>query len=70
MAKPRTVRELILQLQAVDPELLVSTEGCDCIGPWSGEVHVEDRVVYVGRDDKREDYEDWWIEFKGRKMPR
>ncbi len=49
------VKELIKQLQAVDGELHVLTEGCDCWGPCSG-VSIEDtlggqRRVVLLRDD-------------------
>lgn len=34
--KQITVKELIEQLQNLNPEALVETEGCDCWGPCSG----------------------------------
>jgi hypothetical protein len=62
--KPKTVRDLIFALQQVDPDALVSTEGCDCVGPWGVDVQTELRegrpsIVIVSRDGSREDWSDW-----------
>jgi hypothetical protein len=56
---PRTVGELIEQLSKLDPNLFVETEGCDCVGPWSGDVSVHDNAVTIGRNDNRPDWKDW-----------
>lgn len=51
--KPSTVGELIAQLQKLDPNTLVLTEGCDCIGPWSGSIEERGsgarKFVVIGR---------------------
>jgi len=57
--KPKTVQELIELLKQMPPDALVVTEGCDCVGPWSGEVeryatHDSDHTyVCINRDDDR-----------------
>jgi hypothetical protein len=61
--KPQTVADLIEQLHELDPTLLVYTEGCDCVGPWSGDVTVVGSAainayyrpahVCIGRNDDR-----------------
>lgn len=55
--KPSTVGELIAQLQKLDPSTLVETEGCDCVGPWSGSIEErgsgDKKYVTIGREDDR-----------------
>lgn len=57
-AKPeaRTVKQLIALLRQQDPEALVATEGCDCVGDWSGtlDAYVSHGIptVCINRDDR------------------
>lgn len=51
--KPCTVADLIRALSVLDPNLVVKTEGCDCIGYWSGEVEFSTLIVVIRRDDSR-----------------
>jgi hypothetical protein len=56
--KPWKVKELIALLQQEDPEAFVVTEGCDCVGDWSGVVepykdYTGRPTVCINRDDSR-----------------
>jgi hypothetical protein len=46
----RTVRERIELLRSFPPDAEVHTEGCDCVGLWSGTVWQEDGIVIIGRE--------------------
>lgn len=47
--KQLTVKELIEILQALPPDTLVETEGCDCWGPCVGAVLVEGKTRPASR---------------------
>ncbi len=42
-----TVADLIKQLQFLDPDAEVWTDGCDCYGQWNGVINPNDVEGYV-----------------------
>lgn len=55
-----TVGELIKKLQEFDPDVLVFTEGCDCIGNVIDVITLDKRdgSVLLKRDDDEFDYDE------------
>ncbi len=50
------VAELIEKLQAIEPDLEVHTQGCDCYGDVA-DISLRDGYILLARSDGQEEYE-------------